>query len=228
VHAITPLPAWAARRAAMTNVFNSLVPERTALLVIDLQQDFLSNGRPPTVRFALPIIPRVNLLIAAAREAGSTVIFLRQTFSDAPEHDLPAWQKTAAEPILAFRERMTEGQPGHRLFDDLDVRTSDLIIDKYRQSAFIPGASTLEAELRARDIDTLIITGAMTNACCEATARDGFGLGFRIFFISDATAALSDEEHNATLLNVAICCADVRDTQAMLDLLAAPADPGER
>jgi ureidoacrylate peracid hydrolase len=211
----------------MTNVFDRLVPAQTALLVIDLQQDFLSNGRPPTLRFALPIIPRVNRLIAAAREAGSAVIFLRQTFSDAPEHDLPAWQKAAAEPIRAFRDRMRKGQPGHRLFDDLDVQAGDLIIDKYRQSAFIPGASTLEAELRARDIDTLIITGAMTNACCEATARDGFGLGFRVFFISDATAALSDEEHNATLLNVAICCADVRDTQSMLDLLAAPADPGE-
>lgn len=211
----------------MANVFNDLDPARTALLVIDLQQDFLSNGRPSTLRFALPIIPGVNRLIAAGRAAGASVMFLRQTFSDAPEHDLPAWQKAAAEPIRAFRNRMMKGQPGHRLFDELDVQPGDLIIDKYRQSAFTPGASVLEAELRARGIDTLIITGAMTNACCEATARDGFGRGFRVFFISDATAALSDEEHNATLLNVAICCADVRDTGQMLALLAATAGSNE-
>lgn len=208
----------------MVNVFDGVEPARTALLVIDLQQDFLTNGRSSTRRFALPIIPRVNRLIAACRAAGSPIVFLRQTFSDAPEHALPAWQIEAAEPIRAFRSRMRSGEPSHQLFDQLDVHPDDFIIDKYRQSAFTRGASSLESALRQRNIDTVIITGAMTNACCEATARDGFGLGFRVFFISDATAALSDEEHNASLLNVAICCADVRDTESMADLMTLSAE----
>ncbi len=101
----------------------------------------------------------------------------------------------------------------------MDVLPDDLVINKYRHSAFAANSSPLDEELRKRGIDTVIITGAMTNACCEFTARDGYALGYRVFFMSDATAALSDEEHNASLLNLSICFADVRDTESMLGLI---------
>jgi len=63
----------------------------------------------------------------------------------------------------------------------------------------IPGASSLERVLRSLGIDTLLITGTKTNVCCESTARDAMMMDFKVVIVSDATAALSDDEHRAAL-----------------------------
>ena len=65
--------------------------------------------------------------------------------------------------------------------------------------ALIAGASNLEALLREAGIDTLLIAGTKTNVCCESTARDAMMLGFKAVMLSDCCAALSDDEHQATL-----------------------------
>lgn len=224
MHIVAPLPPWAVRRSRMVHGFDAVDPARTALLVVDLQEAFLASGRSAAVRYGLPIIPNVNRLIGAARSGGAAVIFLRQSFdwSNGPR-SLAPWQAAAAPEVQAVRRAMTPGHPGHALHSALDVRDGDVILDKYRQSAFAPHSSALETRLQAAGVDTVIITGAMTNACCEATARDAYGRGYRVFFISDATASLSDEEHNASLLNVAMCCGDVRNTDSMAALLDAGA-----
>jgi len=69
-------------------------------------------------------------------------------------------------------------------------------------------------------VDTLVIAGTLTNCCCESSARDAFMLGYRVLFAADATAAVSDEEHNAALLNLAVMFADVRRTDDIVALLA--------
>ena len=92
---------------------------------------------------------------------------------------------------------------------------------KNRPSAFIQGASNLEAELRRRGRDTLIITGTLTNACCESSARAAAALGFVSIMVSDAMATRTDEEHNATLINVMQLTADVRTMDEVLGLLEA-------
>jgi ureidoacrylate peracid hydrolase len=101
------------------------------------------------------------------------------------------------------------------------VRSSDLIIDKTRFSAFLPGASTIDAVLRARGIDTVVIAGTLSNVCCESSARDAMMLNYRLVFVSDANAALTDAEHNATLNNMVSVFGDVRGTDEVLALLAA-------
>ena len=75
--------------------------------------------------------------------------------------------------------------------------------------------------LRERDIDTVIITGTLTNCCCESTARDAHQLGFRVIFVEDANAALSDDDHNATLNSLAPLFADVVKSEEVLHLLEA-------
>ena len=95
-----------------------------------------------------------------------------------------------------------------------------------RFDAFMPNSSDLDAILRQRGIDTLIITGTVTNVCCESTARDANMLGYKVVFVTDATAAFTDEEHNAALLSMAAVFAEVRDTAGVLRLLEASA-PGE-
>ena len=126
-----------------------------------------------------------------------------------------------AEVAANIRRKLAPGAEGHALFAELDVRDEDLIVPKDRFSALIQGASNLEAELRARDIDSVIITGTNTNVCCESTARDAMMLDFKTFMVEDANAAFSDAEHVAGLTTVAQVFADVLSTDDMLALIAA-------
>src|SRR4029077_14547409 len=92
-------------------------------------------------------------------------------------------------------------------------------------SAFIQGASDLDRILRARSIDTLIVVGTATNVCCESTARDAMMLNYKGFFVSDARASRTDEEHTATLGIMMVMFADVRSTDEMIALLQHHAVP---
>ena len=124
-----------------------------------------------------------------------------------------------------MRQAFTPGDFGHALYSDLDVLPSDLTVRKTRFSALVQGASDLDAVLRARGIDTLIIVGTATNVCCESTARDAMMLNYKVFFVSDANACRTDEEHNATLAIMMIMFADVRLTDEMIALLQCHATP---
>jgi len=101
----------------------------------------------------------------------------------------------------------------------LDVQPSDWIVDKTRFSAFVPGACDLHERLRSAGIDTLIITGTLTNCCCESTARDAMQLNYKVIFVSDSNAALTDVEHNATLNNMCALFADVMSTEEVVAAL---------
>ncbi len=90
------------------------------------------------------------------------------------------------------------------------------MVDKDRFSAFIESASVLEELLRARGVDTLIITGTLTNVCCESTMRDAMMRDFQCVLVDDACAAHSDAEHLASLENAARFFGDVTSTDNVL------------
>jgi ureidoacrylate peracid hydrolase len=104
------------------------------------------------------------------------------------------------------------------------VKPQDLIVVKNRYSAFIQGSSNLEQVLRERGIDTVLITGTVTNVCCESTARDAMMLDYRVVMVSDGNASLTDEEHAASLNNFLIFFGDVMTT----DEAAARLVPAEQ
>jgi len=111
---------------------------------------------------------------------------------------------------------MREGSKGHELWAELEVLPSDLIVQKERFSAFIQGSSDLEAVLRARGIDTVIVCGTVTNVCCESTARDAMMRNFKVIFVTDGNSAQTDEEHNATLVAMYLTFADVMSTEHLV------------
>ena len=82
--------------------------------------------------------------------------------------------QTYWHPIARGRrlENLDRESEGYALFPGLDTRPQDLRVTKIHYSALIPGSSDLDAQLRARGIDTLLIAGTTTNVCCESTARD--------------------------------------------------------
>ena len=90
---------------------------------------------------------------------------------------------------------------------------------KYRFSAFLPGASDLPDRLRSRGFDTVLITGTVTNVCCESSARDAMMTNFRVVMISDGNAANTQEEHDASLAAFYNIFGDVMDTEMVVGRL---------
>lgn len=213
----------AGRRAGAVPA-GGLEPARTAHLVVDLQNGFMTPGAAVEVPLAREIVPNVNRISAALRAAGGTNVFLRMNLGTPATATWRGYLDRIPSPedrsslIAAF----TGGAPSFELWDGLEVAEDDLVLDKTRFSAFVPGASRVHEELSRRGIDTLVVTGTLTNVCCESNARDAMQMDYRILFVADATAALSDETHNATLANMDSHFAEVLMTDELLAALPAP------
>lgn len=194
-------------------------PDRTALLVIDMQIGFIEPGYPSYCAHTPDIIPNVNRLIATCRGAGVRIIFTRHTVIDEAPHAPPAWQ--LADPYFRpVLEGLRPSAPGHPVHPSIAVQRTDRVIDKYRYSAFLPVSCQLDRELRAAGIDTVIISGTVTDVCCESSARDAHMLGYEVIFVADATATADDAAHNGALLPLAKYFANVKTTDQVIRKLA--------
>ena len=116
-----------------------------------------------------------------------------------------------------------EGRLLDRLWPQLEVDPGDFLTEKSASSAFFPGRSPLADLLAARDVETVIVAGTVTNVCCESTARDASTLGFRVVMLADGNAAPRDAEHNATLHTIYRSFGDVRPTHEVVALVEAGA-----
>jgi ureidoacrylate peracid hydrolase len=194
--------------------FADLDPARTALVVIDLQHAFMNEAvGHAVVPAARDIVPAVNRLAAAVRETGGGVFWVKMTHDDRCLEDWSVAFELATPEMRAKRiAALSEGTLGHELWPELDVRPDDEIVRKYRYSAFMPGTSELPDRLRARGFDTVLITGTVTNVCCESSARDANMTNFRTIMVSDGNAANSQEEHEGSLGAFYNVFGDVMDT----------------
>ena len=215
---------WVVARRGRRHIFERIDLDRTALLVIDMQNGFLIPGFSPLeVPGLAGIVPNINRLARRCRESGVLVVWTQQTYTE----EWRSWARNFATPEM--RDRIiAETAPGARGFaihESLDVDGSDMHIVKRRSSAFTPGASDLHERLQASGRDTLIITGTLTNVCCEATARDAMLMNYNTLFVADANGARSDEEHTATLVNMMQFFADVVTAEEVERLIATSANP---
>ena len=177
-------------------------PDRCALLVIDMQQYFLS--------MAAPILGNVMSVIKACKSKGVKIIFSRHGHRDISKDGgmLKKW----------WGDLIDYGSKDWKLIDSLKPTDTDVIVDKNRYSVF--QGTGLEERLKSGEIEELIITGVMTNCCCETTARDAFVKDFRVFFVSDATATVNDELHIASLKNLAYGFAHIISTEQLCGYLS--------
>lgn len=212
-------------RRGREHIFDDLDPQRTALVVVDLQNAFMDDSVGHAVcPAARDIVPAVNRLAAGLRAAGGAVFWIKNTFDETCLTEWSVMQDISTPAMRAKRAAaMTEGTKGHDLWPALDVRPEDEIVKKFRFSAFLPGASDLPARLKARGFDTVLITGTVTNVCCESSARDAMMSNFRVVMISDANAASTQAEHEASLTAFYLTFGDVMDTDMVLGLLAPAA-----
>jgi isochorismate hydrolase len=177
-------------------------PDRCALLVIDMQRYFLSIARP--------ILGNVLSVIEACKSNGVKIIFTRHGHRDISKDGgmLGKW----------WEDLINYGSKDWELIDSLKPFGTNEIIDKNRYSVF--QGTGLEKWLTSNKIEELIITGVMTNCCCETTARDAFVKDFRVFFVSDATATVNDELHIASLKNLAYSVAHIMSTEQLCRYLS--------
>ena len=199
--------------------FTDIDPVRTAHLVVDMQNAFVEDGALLEVPIAREIVGNINKITSELRTAAGLVVFFRFT-TKTTEHWSVYFQHFQDEVFgKAQVETFQHGSHGHALYPELDVGETDLVLDKTRFSAFTQGHSDALDILKARGIDTVLISGTLTNVCCELTARDAQQLGFKVILVCDANAALSDQEHNAAVNAVASWSADIRTTEQTLALL---------
>ena len=177
-----------------------IAPERTALIVVDVQNDYChprgSLGCAGADLAAVaPAVANIERLILAARESGAAVIFVRNWHEVWTDSD--AW--VGRKPLSTSRAAIARSWGAE--FFNVEPLASEPIISKYRYSGFI--GTNLDQALRTLKRDVLIMTGIATNVCVESTARHAVFLDYRIVFMSDATAtADGDAIQKATLHNM--------------------------
>ena len=179
-----------------------LDPQATALLVIDMQQDFLSNdgyfarkGYDPAPLRA--ILPAVNDVIAAARGSGCTIIHTRQGYradlADMTEYE--RWKRRRSG--LDGTNVLVRGSPGFEIVPEIAVAPSDIIIDKTANGAFTH--TDLDTVLRARGITHLLFTGCTTDVCVHTTLREANDRNYQCCLIEDACASGDSYAHEAAV-----------------------------
>lgn len=205
MHTIAIAKAAAERlqmRLGKLHPFDVIDPRKTALVVVDMQNYFVKEGHQSEVPLAREIVPNINRLAAELRRRGGHVVWVRNGTNDT-RASWSNYHNHLQSPERAERrlQSMAVGADGYEYWHGNDIRPEDALITKKRYSAFIQGSSNLEAHLRERGLDTLLITGTATNVCCESTARDAMMLNFKVIMVADGLATHTDEEHNATLSN---------------------------
>jgi nicotinamidase-related amidase len=188
----------------------------SALLVIDMQRFFLDPNSPTFTSGGPPILPAVCNLVAVFRAAGRPVIFTRHVHHPGGlDSGIMGWW---------WQGKCLEGTPESEIHPELTPRPGEKVVLKHRYSAFYN--TDLETVLRCLKVEDLVISGIMTNLCCESTARDAYYRDQRVFVPADATGAINEELHVASLLNLAFGFACVTTSATLVaDLQGSPVQP---
>jgi len=215
------LDELAAGRGGVRNVFDSLDPKKTAHVVIDMQNGFVEEGAPVEVPAAREISKGINRISAAIRASGGKNYFVQYTTPDDIDQCWSIMMTRLGALSDAHREGFSRGEHYWQLWPELEVLPGDVCIEKGRFSAFTPGTSMLKQALEADGVDTVIVSGTVTNICCESTARDAMQHNYRVIMATDGNAALSDADHAAALKSLAFAFADLRSSNEIAAMLSA-------
>ena len=187
-------------------------PEESALIVVDMQEDFVNPNNPMCVPEAYRQVPRIKTLIEACREIGVPVIYSAHNIAgDCCADFYEYWDLVAAGAIK-------EGSEGADIYHEIYPKPGERVIRvKHTYDSF--AGTDLDYVLRDQDIKTIIICGTLTNFCCESTARTGYFLNYHVVFGSDVNATDNAMAHNATIRTMRRGFARVMDHQTIIDVL---------
>ena len=190
-------------------------PQRTALIVVDMENDFVAPGAPLETPAGRTMLPTLKRVLTFCRGQGMRVIYTthahrRDGCDTGRFKDL--W------PPIRSGAGLVEGEPGVEIYPEIAPRADEVVITKRRYSAFY--GTDLEILLRGSGVETVVISGVTTENCCHATARDALFRDYKVVFLSDATATFdypdvgqggmaAAEVHRATLVILSVSTAHV-------------------
>jgi nicotinamidase-related amidase len=203
----------------LTSLDAILAPSRCALLVVDVQHDFVHpdgwarrhDPASPSLRHVIPVI---NRLIAEARRAGVVVAYV--TMAHGRDIDPPNYRARYASRGMQEDLLCAAGTWGAQLDDELlPPAPPDLRIIRHSYDGF--AGTPLDEELRARGAETVVATGVVTNLCVQTTVQHAFALGYYIVVAEDGTAATSDTVQAVTLENFRQFFGAVLPSESIID-----------
>ncbi len=168
---------------------------RSALLVIDMQNDFVRPGAPLEVAGVRSIIPKVSALLTYFREKGLPVF-----------HVIRVHRASGVDVEITRREIFSktpfavEGTPGAEVIPELAPTAGEHVVKKTRMSAFFQ--TDLDLMLRTLGVNTLFIAGIQTPNCVRTTVFDAMAYNYRVFVVRDAIAAKTDAIHEANMTDM--------------------------
>jgi nicotinamidase-related amidase len=175
-----------------------LDPAKTALVLIEYQNEFTSeggvlHGAVAGVMAKTGMLANTVALVGAARTAGVTIMHAPITFA-------PGYGELSRHPYGILKgvvdgSAFVKGTWGAAIVDDLTPAEGDIVIEGKRGLDTF-ASTNLDFILRGRGIDTIILGGFLTNCCVESTMRTGYEHGFRVITLPDCLAAASQEEHD--------------------------------
>lgn len=186
-------------------------PATTALVIVDMQHDFVSDGGAcgvlgADVKPLQAIVPRLQRVLSAMRQLGTTIVHTRYGFrsdlSNLPEAVRQQSRDAGGEygspgPMGRI---LTEGEPGFAIIPELSPREDEIVINKASFGAFTN--TTLHDQLQARGITHLIIGGVTTQCCVEGTLREAVDRGYFCLTLNDGCAAFESELHDGTMRTI--------------------------
>jgi len=194
-----------------------------ALLVVDMQNDFVREGAPLEVPDARKTIAPIRRLIDALRGRGRPVVYTR-FLSRESDNLLWLWSPQCRPDIKCcwkgHRRRYADGGAARdcsAVVEELAPAQGDLCVDKYGYGSF--HETRLDAELRQRGVGSLVVVGTVTQICVEETAREAFHHGYRTTIVSDGVSSFAPDLQAATLKNFAMKYGWVADAATVLEWL---------
>ena len=160
-------------------------PAKTALIIVDMQNDFVKEGGTLVVPDAEATIPKIKGLLEIARRSGMKVVFTQDTHNEGD----PEWE--------IWPEHVREGSWGWQIVDELQPLEDETVIRKVRYDAFY--GTSLDHFLRVWKVDTLIICGTVANICVHYTAASAALRWYEVVVPRDATSALDPFDLEASL-----------------------------
>jgi len=169
---------------------DQLIPQKSALLILDMQEFFLNENSHAFLPSAQAIIKPINSLVELFINNNLPIITTKHINTKANAKQMDYW----------WRDFLTKDSEFSQLITEFKISQAELVI-KSQYDAFYN--TNLNKVLQKNNIDQVIITGVMTHLCCETTARSAFVNGYNVFFPIDGTATYNEEFHLATLTNLA-------------------------
>lgn len=198
-----------AGKQVLTELGELVDPSRAALVIIDMQRDFVEPGFAfDRLGVDLSMYPLVRAgiatLLAAARSAGVLVVHVQMTSLPGGRSESPAQLRFNLRlqrqgDITGARFRFTEqGDTGHEFVSELAPRPGELVVPKWRSSGF--WGTNLDLLLRSNGIETVVVTGCTTEGCVESTARDALFNDYYVVIVEDGVGSDDRAQHDASML----------------------------